>query len=250
ITSILQQSLTELELIIIEAASDISISQLLHALQDHRILHLSYPRSPSLVGQLNYGLTQAKAALVARMDGDDWSYPDRLLKQYLFLNDHPEITVAGCQLQIIDHRDCPLGYRKYPTDPIQTSRWLRRFNTLAHPGVMYRKQAILDAGGYIYDKYPANEDYELWCRLAQKGYQLTSLDETLLQYRLHPHSMKSEKLKRILRGTRQVKRHYFAETMTLGDWTRYYGEGVLLNLPGWMILKLFKIMNYRQESSS
>jgi glycosyltransferase involved in cell wall biosynthesis len=249
IKSILRQTFTGFELLLIEAPSIISLVELLPKVQDTRLRHLRYPGTASLVDQLNFGLCETQASLIARMDGDDWSYPERLQRQYDYLQTHPEVTVLGTQISIMDAKDCPLGYRRYPTQPEDVTRALKRCNALAHPSVMYRRDAILAAGGYCYRDYPANEDYELWCRLARQGHKLSNLNETLLRYRIHSGAMKSEKLKNILRGTRLVKRHYYRDTMNAGDWTRYCAEGALLNLPGWAILKLFQRLQYRQEST-
>lgn len=248
IESILQQSFSDFELIIIEAPSAVSIDKLLAKYDDARIQHHRFADKPSLVKQLNYGLQLARADMIARMDGDDWSHPERLKRQWDFLQENPEISVLGTQICIMDDRDRPIGFRHYPTEPEQTAQLLKRYNTIAHPSVMYRKKPVLEVGGYWYDRFPANEDYELWCRLAKRGYRLATLNEQLLRYRIHPQAMKSEKLKKILRGTRLVKRHYYGSTMTMVDWSRYYAEGTLLNLPGWMILQLFKRMNYRNEA--
>lgn len=248
IKSILQQHFSEFELLLIEAPSDVRIDPVLSKLNDPRIRHLRFEGEASLVDQLNYGLQEARTDLIARMDGDDWSYPERLQKQYDYLKEHPEIAVLGSQISIMDTNDRPLGYREYPTEPATVCRALKRFNALAHPSVMYRREPIQVAGGYCYRDYPANEDYELWCRLIQRGHQLANLSDTLLRYRIHAGAMKSEKLKKILRGTRLVKRHYYGSTMNTAEWTRYCAEGAILNLPGWAIMKLFQRMQYCQES--
>ncbi len=248
IKSILRQSFTDFELLVIEAHSAVCIDGLLTQFRDDRVKHHRFPGKPSLVHQLNYGLQLAQADVIARMDSDDWSHPERFQKQWTYLLKNPAITVLGTQISIMDDRDRPIGYRRYPILSDDTTRLLRQYNTIAHPSVMYRKHAIMEAGGYWYDRFPANEDYELWCRLAKRGYQLATLDEPLLRYRIHPKAMKSEKLKQILRGTRLVKRHYFGDSMTPHELTRFWAEGVLLNLPGWLILNLFTRMHYRNEA--
>lgn len=248
IESILHQSFRDFELLVIEAPSGVSIDALLAKYHDKRIQHHRFPAKPSLVKQLNFGLQLSRAEMIARMDGDDWSHPERLKRQWDYLQQHPEISVLGTQICIMDDRDRPIGFRQYPTASEQAALLLKRYNTIAHPSVMYRKEHILAVGGYWYDRYPANEDYELWCRLVKRGYRLATLNEQLLRYRIHPQAMKSEKLKNILRGTRLVKRHYFGSSMSTADWSRYWAEGALLNLPGWMILQLFTRMNYRNEA--
>ncbi len=248
IDSILKQTLTSFELIIIEAESEISLQSCLQQFNDHRIVHLRHQGKASLVDQLNYGLQEARAPLAARMDGDDWSYPERLRKQFDFMQLHPEVTVLGTAINIMDNQGKTVGKRMYPTDASAIRNSLRRYNAIAHPSVMYRKEAVQHAGGYWYRNYPANEDYELWCRLASKGHLLANLEEPLLKYRIHAAAMKSEKLKGILRGTRLVKRHYYRDTMTWADAARYYAEGLLLNLPGPVIYQLFTRMNYQKGS--
>lgn len=247
IDSILRQTFDSFELLIIEARSETTIEPLLGSFNDPRLIHCVFPGTPHLVDQLNYGLQQARAELIARMDGDDWSYPERFQQQFDYLSSQTNVVVVGTQIAIMDAQDRPLGLRQYPTTAEQLKSALRRSNPLAHPSVMYRKEPVLKAGGYCYRDYPANEDYELWCRLSQQGCQLANLDQTLLRYRIHAGAMKSEKLKAILRGTRLVKRHYFADTMTMTDRARYVAEGLLLNLPGSVILKLFQRMQYQQE---
>lgn len=248
IHSILQQTFSDFELLVVEAPSVATAENQVRAINDARIRYLSFPGSPSLIDQLNYGLLQSTADLIARMDADDWSYPERFARQLEYLNAHHNVSVLGCQINIMDANDRPVGSRRYPTEPQAVARTLPRYNPLAHPSVMFRKQAVVQAGGYR--QFHANEDYELWCRLARQGHQLANLDTTLLRYRLHPGAVKSEKLKKLLRGTRQVKRLYFADTMNTGDRLRYWAEGLLLNLPGPVIMQLFRRLQYRQETMS
>ena len=245
--SVLHQTFDDFEVLLVEAALETCIKSLLEELQDKRIKHLCFPGKASLVDQLNWGLEQTQCELVARMDADDWCFPERLAKQLDYMQQQKDIAVLGSQLGVMDSNDRPIGSRKYPTAPDDVTQTLRQYNAIAHPSVMYRKQAILDAGGYRYRTYPANEDYELWCRLAKQGAKLANLDVPLLRYRVHPQGMKSAQLKAILRGTRLVKRHYYGGDMTMKERSRYWAEGALLNLPGWVILELFKQINYHRE---
>jgi glycosyltransferase involved in cell wall biosynthesis len=198
------------------------------------------------VDQLNFGLQEAKGEFIARMDADDWSHPDRFAKQVEFLHSHPDIAVVGTQIDIMDENDRPMGHRSYPTDPEAISAALCRYNPLAHPSVMYRKGAVCQSGGYRYRRFPANEDYELWCRLARLRYGLANLPRTLLRYRLHSEAMKSAKLRGIIRGTRCVKGCYFQRTMKSRARIRFWIEGCLLILPPALVMQLFKRSQYRR----
>ncbi|MFO0816178.1 MAG: glycosyltransferase [Gemmatales bacterium] len=244
IESMLQQTFKNFSVLVVEAASDVVIDEMMANWNDDRIVHHRFPGQASLVDQLNCGLELARTPYIARMDGDDWSFPERLQLQYDYLQRHPEVVVVGSQLSIMDEHDRPLGRRHYPTEPGHIAATLPRYNAIAHPSVMYRTEAILKAGGYCFRSYPANEDYELWCRLVRHGKQLANLDQTLLRYRIHPGGMKSSRLKGILRGTRLVKRHYYGGRMNWSQYSRYLAEGALLNLPGWVILRLFQRMSY------
>jgi glycosyltransferase involved in cell wall biosynthesis len=244
IDSMLNQTFDNFTLLVVEAASEVVIDEMMTKLNDDRVVHHRFAGQASLVDQLNCGLQLARTPLIARMDGDDWSFPERLQLQYEFLQQHPEVAVVGSQLCIMDEHDRPLGRRQYPTEPGHIAATLPRYNAIAHPSVMYRTDPILQAGGYCFRSYPANEDYELWCRLVQQGYLLANLEQTLLRYRIHPGGMKSSRLKGILRGTRLVKRHYYRSRMTWPQYSRYLAEGALLNLPGWVILRLFQRMSY------
>lgn len=249
--SILKQSFTDFEVLLVEApcygeSADVC-RRVAEDRRDPRVRHLIYPGKPGLVDQLNFGLANARGDLVARMDADDWSHPDRLQAQVDFLNAHPDIAAVGTQIDVIDCHSYPLGHRCYPTEPEAIAACLPRCNPMAHPSVMFRRHAVLEVGGYRYRRHPANEDYELWCRLVARGHRLANLPRPLVRYRIHPHSMKSEKLRGIVRGTRLVKRHYFSGKMTWRDRARYWAEGLLPALPTPLVLHLFQRLTYRRD---
>jgi len=249
--SVLAQRFSDFEVLVIEAFTERNnnksiTQQITDEFNDPRVRYLAFTGKPSLVDQLNVGLQEAKGEFIARMDGDDWSHPDRFAEQVEFLRSHSDIVVVGTQIDIMDERDRPLGRRSYPTDPEVIAAALCRYNPLAHPSVMYRNEAVLNAGGYRYRQYPANEDYELWCRLVRLGYRLANLPRTLLRYRIHPNAMKSARLRGIIRGTRLVKSRYFRRTMKNQAKVRFWIEGCLLVLPPALVMLLFQRSQYRR----
>lgn len=189
--------------------------------------------------QLNRCLHEARAELVARQDADDISEPDRLEKQVAFMTAHPEVTVLGTQLAVIDEKGHLLGYRRYPCDHDSIVAAMRMWNPIANPSVMFRRQAVLEVGGY-HHAYPPCEDYELWCRLAKQGTRFANLSEALVCYRVHPESAtKGYKVRVALLYTMKIKRIYWHNEMDFKARMRLLAERLLLLLPPRFVLWLF-----------
>ncbi len=243
IQSVLQQTLEDFELLIVEDPSSPAAEHPSGQYADPRIRYFLNARRGSLVESLNYGLQLARADLVARLDGDDLCAPTRLQRQLEYLQRHAEVSVLGSQITIIDRHGRQRGRRRYPLTHEAILRALPRFNPLAHPSVMYRKAPILDAGGYT---YPVNEDYELWSRLARRGVRFANHPESLLEYRVHPSALKAARLREILRATLEIKRLYWQDRMdTLGR-ARMLVERLLLWLPPQAVAALFAATHFRR----
>jgi glycosyltransferase involved in cell wall biosynthesis len=187
VESVLQQTFGSFELLVIDdASSDGSISLLEPmATRDPRLRLLRNPGS-GLVAALNFGLSQAQAEFVARMDADDIALPERLSRQVEFLETMPEISVVGTQVAFIDATGILTGEQpSFPTEPKEITRALiARGCVVRHPSVLARKTSLLSVGGYrpACDKA---EDYDLWLRLVD-GDRIANLPEVLLHYRVHP----------------------------------------------------------------
>ncbi len=102
VSSLLTQTLTDIELIIVEDPSENSAEQLIAELADPRIRYFRNPKRTSLVDQRNKALSEARAEFVACLDADDVALPDRLQKQLEFMTDRGNVDVLGSQLLIID----------------------------------------------------------------------------------------------------------------------------------------------------
>ncbi len=239
VESILNQTFDDWELVIVEDPSPRSAGDILKDYSDPRIRHFINPQRTSLVKQLNRALYEARAELIARQDADDISEPERLAKQFALMEEHKDITVLGTWLQLIDEKGQTLGYRCYPTDHNAIVASMPRFNPIGHPSVMFRKSIVLRHGGYLYDRFPALEDYDLWCRLAKLGARFANLPEPLVRYRIHSSGMKRTKLRGILKGTAEIKRLYFGSTMDFRARVRLLAEQVLLFLPPQFVVWLF-----------
>lgn len=130
---------------------------------------------------LNKGIGFCKFPLIARMDADDISLPDRFLLQFNYMKNHPEVEVLGTQVEEwsddLTHR---ITFRFVPVEMRRIIRYAKLRSPLNHPSVMYRKASIECVG--LYPKmYP--EDYPLWCTMLLKGCVLGNLSQTLVLMR-------------------------------------------------------------------
>ena len=185
IQSILDQTFTDFEFIIINDGSDDSTLEIINLFHDPRIRVCSNEFSLGLVKSLNIGIKLARGRYIARMDCDDISLPTRLITQFRFLSIHPEISVCGSWIKTIG---AGVGeIRKYPltSEDIQCELLFR--SPLAHPSVMFNREKLQD--NLIYDeRYEKAEDYELWVRLSQ-SFNLANINQVLLLYRCHNHQV-------------------------------------------------------------
>jgi glycosyltransferase involved in cell wall biosynthesis len=244
VQSVLDQTFTDFELVIVEDPSKTDGKALLAGLDDPRIRHIQNPARTSLVDQRNRGLAETRADLIALLDADDIMQPERLAKQVEYLATHKDVGVLGSQLFIIDSDGAQVGLRAYPLSHDEIFAAMSRYNALAQPSVMCRKQLLVDANGYQYRTFPVNEDYELWSRLATRGVKFANHPEPLLRYRVHPLGTKAMMLHHMLRATLDVKKQFWRDHMDTRARLRFYGERALLRLPASWVLKLFIMTHY------
>src|SRR5258706_629999 len=182
--SVLQQDLTDFELIVIDDGSSDQSSDIINTYEtkDQRIRAFRQATS-GLPLALTRGIQLATGAYIARMDADDICRPDRLRKQVGFLETHTDYGVCGSWVEIMGIRTGELW--RYPVDD-EAIRSQLVFNApFAHPAVMIRRRVMEEIGGYSV-AWTAAEDYELWTRLADHT-RFANLPEVLLQHRLHDH---------------------------------------------------------------
>jgi glycosyltransferase involved in cell wall biosynthesis len=195
VTSVLNQTFTDFELIIINDGSSDNTSEILKTFTDSRIV-LIQRENRGLIDTLNEGLAFAHGEYVARMDADDVMLPERLAKQVAYLDDHPRVAVLGGWAEVINESGEKIGFYDYPpTDYHKLRTYILKSNPFIHSTVMFRREVILRAGGYR--QYRHIEDYELWTRVVFK-YQGTNLPEPLIKYRVHLESITSKNRYRML----------------------------------------------------
>lgn len=190
IESCLSQTYDNFELIFVANGSN--ATNVAQAVQnwhgsDHRV-RVFMTEIRQLSFSLSLGLHHARGKLIARMDGDDISYANRLERQVDFMSKHPEVMVLGTCYEIIDNDGLVQRQIQLPEQDMQIRRAMFRGNPICHPSVMFRKQAVLEAGGYLGGLHA--EDYDLWARLSlNPKYRFANLKEICLRYRVIGVSM-------------------------------------------------------------
>ncbi len=183
VDSILNQTFTDLELIICDDGSKEEFYQWLkkYCRKDTRIRLLRNRKNRGLAVVLNKCFRCSRGRFVARMDADDLSKKDRLLKQAAFLKEHGEYALVGCEAEMIGD-DGVWGIRHMERVPQKTS--FLSTSPFIHPSVMLRREVLVRMRGYrVLPRTLRVEDYDFFMRLYAAGYRGYNLPEALFQYR-------------------------------------------------------------------
>jgi glycosyltransferase involved in cell wall biosynthesis len=182
VDSILAQTFTDFEFIIINDGSTDDTPSIIDRYRDARIRVVTQPNH-GLVYSLNRGMSLANGTYIARMDADDISMPQRLAKQIEMFAKDPSLVVVGTSIIRIDRGGGQLGAEYYLAHDVEIRQDLSIRCPFAHGSVMMRRNLVQLVGGYRHEFWPA-EDYDLWRRMAAVGQFANSL-EPLYLYRIH-----------------------------------------------------------------
>lgn len=186
IASILAQSFTEFEFLIINDGSTDKSVEIVESFQDPRIRLIHNDTNLGLVSTLNKGFLLARGEFVARMDCDDYSLPSRLRLQYNFLIDNPDVSFCGSSIELYDGE--VKKKMTYPCSHEEISAALLFGNPMAHPSVIVRREAIRKFN-LQYEPADTNaEDYGLWVRASTVA-KFANLPDVLVRYRLHKNQV-------------------------------------------------------------
>ena len=143
---------------------------------------LRFPENRGLGKALADGLAACRFPLVARMDTDDIAFPDRFEKQLRAFREDPALDICGGHvLEFSGSTENILRRKTVPLTDAEIRRYARTRNPFNHPTVMYKKEAVLKAGGYQH--MPGFEDYYLWARMLMGGAKARNLDDFILYFR-------------------------------------------------------------------
>ena len=182
IDSILAQSYTNFELIILNDGSSDRSEEICQSYKDTRIRYY-FHKNIGLAGTLNKGLELSTGTYIARQDQDDIAHNDRFGKQVNYLEKHPSVLLLGTRAKVFSDTVDFIKLHDHATQPAVLKFDLLFDNPFVHSTIMFRKKDSDEIGGYNTDR-SYFEDYELWSRFAQKG-AVANLPDVLLDYRHH-----------------------------------------------------------------
>lgn len=190
IDSVLNQSYSDFEFIIINDGSTDNSKNIIENYTDKRIKKI-HKENSGPIDSLNLGISLSKTDWIARMDQDDISYPNRLEEQIKYIKD--DVVVIGSQANIIDKDDRVYGTTAFETEHKKImSKLLNRNSVIIHPSVIIKKSALTLIGGYDVKMLVA-DDYDLWLRILKVG-KIININKPLLALRKHDNNISTIKL--------------------------------------------------------
>ncbi len=192
IPSILNQSFTNFELLIIDDGSIDDSYKICncYAEEDNRIKLYRNERNLGVVRTLNRGIDLSNGAYIARMDADDISDLQRFEKQLNYLETNKVVSVIGTRAQAIDLDGKKLNSKSNIYLEKETIQFSALFTQPLFHGSVFGKAAVFKENKYGKDSKA--EDFELWLRMISKGIEIENLDETLYYYRINPNSVSQQ----------------------------------------------------------
>lgn len=189
IDSILAQTFTDFEFLILDDASADSSRSIVLGYEDPRIRLLVNDRNLGVTRTLNRGIQQARGRYMARMDADDVSMPERLERQVAHLDANPDCAVVTTFAQIIDTDSVPQREACVDLSPEELDRELQLHNRLIHGAVMMRADVVRRLGAYD-ETMKRAQDYDLWLRISDE-HAIHTLPEFLYSWREHAEGISS-----------------------------------------------------------
>lgn len=189
IDSILDQSFSNFEFHIVDDGSTDSSVEIIHSYSDSRILFTQNETNKGITITLNEAYSRISSKYIVRMDADDIALNHRLQTQFDFMENNPDISIAGSWFT---STDCKVHYQPYVEHKDIVVGLLEK-SQFGHPTVIIRNESWKKNNLFYSDEYMHAEDYACWCNAVNKGLILANIPEPLLLYRSHQEQISESK---------------------------------------------------------
>lgn len=205
LSSIIAQSYTQLEIVIVDDASTDQSLDIVQSFLDPRIVIIKNSENMGLAASLNRAIDSSTGIFLARMDADDIAHPSRISRQVNFMLDNPDVDVLGTSMQYF-------GESRFLNHFPKTHEACRSYLMLnvcfGHPTVMFRRYVFQATENFYAPRLKQySEEYDLWCRLADK-YRFHNLQQVLLYYRTYPPAIKSKAENNRITNSSEIRKNY------------------------------------------
>lgn len=203
IESLLGQTMTNFELIVVNDGSTDDSAAIVASYNDPRIRLIDRAVNLGLTITRNEGVSAARGEFIAMLDCDDVALPARLEKQLAYMQHHPECGLLGSWFYLIDQNGQVEREQRVVFESAQIPVNLLFHNVFGQSTVMLRR-SLLPEGPYR-EEFPPAEDYDLWVRLADR-HSVANLPETLVKYRIHPGGVSWKKAETAEKSVKKILR--------------------------------------------
>lgn len=209
VESTLSQTYRDFELLLVDDGSTDGAVAALPL--DARVRVLRNEKNVGQVPSLNRGLREARGEYVARLDADDTMLPTRLERQVAVLDAEPRVALVGTWIDVVDEEGRPWAQlRGDIRDYVEfVAAIVRDRYPFGHPSLMYRRDVVLELGGYDVELAPS-EDKDLYRRLALARHEARVVREPLTRYRRHAGQLSQIQTARQLRNDHLGQERFLA----------------------------------------
>ena len=194
VSSILSQKFDNFEFIIVDDGSTDNTLSELKKINDSRV-RIIHQNNQGQTNALIKGVENTCGDLIARIDQDDYSLPNRLMRQVEFMDTHPKVILCGSRFQELHNDKIAPQRARFARTNTEIKKIISRLNPFAHSAVMFRRDAYFKIGGYN-KNFVVGMDYDLFLRLMEIG-EVYNIEEVLTIVRVYDDSisMRQSKLK-------------------------------------------------------
>ncbi len=178
IESVLMQTYTNWELLVLDDGSTDHLAAVVGQFSDSRIQLIIDDNQMGFATKLNLAIKLAKGQYFARFDADDLMRPERLARQVAFLEQHPNVDLVGTAMSVFGQNGQVLSERIFPTDHTQIVSWPYNGFLIAHPTWLGKTSWFRY---WQYQNLPRYEDQDILLRAYQSSIY-ANLSDVLLDY--------------------------------------------------------------------